>query len=180
MKNIYKLALAIIGCVLFLQACKKDDNSNNKGSGGDGGNTDTTTTIILPTEPAIANTQGFFLDNWQAKTWVAPSSTDVTKPGNGGAITINVDLSKEITKVSNYIYGNNTNPFMGQIATDATLMGNITTLSPNILRFPGGSLSISGISHRKHLPMPRHNYWITVVTPPQQDIGMAMRTKTGP
>jgi len=139
MKNISKLAFAAISCILLVQACKKDNNSNNKGGGG--GNTDTTTTIIPPTEPAIANTQGFFLDNWQAKTWVTPSSVAVTKPSSSGAITITVDLSKEITKVSNYIYGNNTNPFMGQISTDATLMGNITTLSPNILRFPGGSLS---------------------------------------
>jgi len=138
MKNINKLLFAIISCIILLQACKKDNNSNNKGSGS---NTDTTTTITSPTEPAIANTQGFFLDNWQAKTWATPSSVTVTKPSNSGAITITVDLSKEITKVSNYIYGNNTNPFMGQIATDATLMANITTLSPNILRFPGGSLS---------------------------------------
>lgn len=137
MKNINKLALAVISCALLVQACKKDSNSNNKGSG----NTDTTTTIIPPTEPAIANTQGFFLDNWQPKTWATPSSVTVTKPGSSGAAIITVDMSKEITKVSNYIYGNNTNPFMGQIATDATLMANITTLSPNILRFPGGSLS---------------------------------------
>ena len=138
MKNIDKLAFVVISCVLLMQACKKDSNSNNKGSGG---NTDTTTTIIPPTEPVIANTQGFFLDNWQAKTWATPSSVTVTKPSSSGAAIITVDMSKEITKVSNYIYGNNANPFMGQIATDATLMSNITTLSPNILRFPGGSLS---------------------------------------
>lgn len=120
-----------------MQACKKD---NNNGGGG-GNNTDTTVTIKSPTEPSIANTQGFFLDNWQAKTWSAPASTTATKPDATGASTITVDMSQEITKVSNYIYGNNSNPFMGPISTDATLMANITTLSPHILRFPGGSLS---------------------------------------
>src|ERR1700761_870653 len=103
MKNIYKLALAIIGCMLLSQACKKDNNSNNKG--GSGGNTDTTTTIIPPTEPAIASTQGFFLDNWQAKTWVTPSAgTPATKPDAFGSVVVTVDLSKEITKVSGLVY----------------------------------------------------------------------------
>ena len=104
--------------------------------------TDTTpTTITPPTEPAIANTQGFFLNNWTAKTWVAPATTAATKPSAAGAVIVTVDLSKEITKVSNLEYGNNSNPFMGQISTVPTLINNITSLSPNILRFPGGSLS---------------------------------------
>jgi len=138
MKIFKKLVLGLLSLVVLLQACKKD-SSTTKSS------TDTTATgpvaIIPPTEPSITNTQGFFLDNWQAKTWVAPATTAVTKPGAAGAVAVTVDLSKEITKVSNYIYGNNTNPFMGPISTDATLMANITNLSPNILRFPGGSLS---------------------------------------
>lgn len=138
MKNINKLVLSIISCTLLLQACKKDNNNTNttKGEG-----TDTTTTIIPPTEPAIANTQGFFLDNWQAKTWVAPASQTVAKPTSVGPVTITVDLSKEITKVSSYEYGNNANPFMGEISTVPALISNITALAPNIIRFPGGSLS---------------------------------------
>src|ERR1700712_1344322 len=101
MKKFNKTVLMMISCIALLQACKKD-NSANKG-GGDNNNTDTTVTIIPPTEPAIANTQGFFLDNWQAKTWVAPSTTtSATKPASAGAVTVTVDLSKQITKVSNY------------------------------------------------------------------------------
>jgi len=138
MKIFKKLVLGLLSLVVLLPACKKDSSTTKS-------NTDTTVTgpvaIIPPTEPSIANTQGFFLDNWQAKTWVAPATTTVTKPAAAGAVAVTVDLSKEITKVSNYIYGNNTNPFMGPIASDATLMTNITNLSPNILRFPGGSLS---------------------------------------
>jgi hypothetical protein len=138
MKIFKKLILGLLSLVVLLPACKKDSSTAKS-------NTDTTATgpvaIIPPTEPSIANTQGFFLDNWQAKTWVAPATTAVTKPNASGAVAVTVDLSKEITKVSNYIYGNNTNPFTGPIATDATLMANITNLSPNILRFPGGSLS---------------------------------------
>jgi hypothetical protein len=137
MRNLNKTLLAIVCCGLLLQACKKSSSN-----GGGGMATDTTpTTITPPTEPAIANTQGFFLNNWTAKTWVAPATTAATKPSAAGAVIVTVDLSKEITKVSNLEYGNNSNPFMGQISTVPTLINNITSLSPNILRFPGGSLS---------------------------------------
>ena len=99
MKNIKKLGLVLLSCLALLQACKKDNAGNNGGGGG--GTTDTTpTTITPPTEPAIANTQGFFLDNWQAKTWVAPATTAANKPDASGAVTVTVDLSKQITKVS--------------------------------------------------------------------------------
>jgi len=139
MKNIKKLSVIIFACCGILQACKKDSSGNSNNGGTDTGTS--TGTIIPPTEPAIANTQGFFLDNWQAKIFTAPNYTTVAKPASVGPVTVSVDLSQEITKVSNYEYGNNTNPFMGPISTDATLMANIDNLSPNIIRFPGGSLS---------------------------------------
>jgi alpha-L-arabinofuranosidase len=142
MKTNYKLIVAIFFSIAWMQACKKDsavNNSKNNNNGGAGTVTDTT--IIQPTEPAIANTQGFFLDNWQAKTFSVPATQTVTKPAVVGPVTITVDLGQEITKVSNYIYGNNTNPFMGNFVSAPVLMTNLTNLSPNILRFPGGSLS---------------------------------------
>src|ERR1700744_1913404 len=128
MKTFIQTCMAAIFC-LILQNCKKD-NSTGGGGGGNNNNTDTTTTITPPTEPAIASTQGFFLDNWQAKTWATPEKTiAATKPSTALAVNITVDLSQEITKVSNYIYGNNANPFMGNISTDATLIQNIKNLS---------------------------------------------------
>lgn len=123
----------------MLQACKKDSSSNN--SGGSSTTDTTNTTIVAPTEPAIASTQGFFLNNWQAKTWVAPSTKAAAKPSADGAVIVTVDVSKEITRVSSLEFGNNTNPFMGPISTVPVLINNISSLSPNILRFPGGSLS---------------------------------------
>jgi hypothetical protein len=142
MKIINKLIPALLCAIALLQACKKDNAAN----GGGGGSTTTTTTvtdttIIQPTEPVIANTQGFFLSNWQAKTFTAPSTQNAAKPGIFSPVTVTVDLSQEITKVSNYIYGNNTNPFMGNFISAPALMTNLTNLSPNILRFPGGGLS---------------------------------------
>jgi hypothetical protein len=139
MKDIKIGAAIIITLLAGLAACKKADTSS----------TDTTTTTTPPpativpgTDPAIAATQGFFLYNWQPKILVVPSSTvSVTKPSSSGSVTVNVDLSQIITKVSKLIFGNNTNPYMGQYVTDAVLMNNLTSLAPNILRAPGGSLS---------------------------------------
>lgn len=140
MKNFTRLCMAALFC-LALQNCKKDNSNGNGGSTTNITDTTTNTAIVPPTEPTIAATQGFFLDNWQAKTFTAPSSKTATKPQQIGPVTITVDLSKEITKVSSYEYGNNANPFMGQIATVPALMANINALAPNIIRFPGGSLS---------------------------------------
>lgn len=128
----------IIISIVILQSCKK---SNPPPVQSGGGGTTTTGPIIQGTDPAIASTQGFFLNNWQAKTFTVPNTVTATKPSASGAVAVTVDLSQIITKVSKYIFGNNTNPFMGQYVTEPVLMNNITALSPNILRAPGGSLS---------------------------------------
>jgi len=140
MRLSYKMFLIIAGCGMILQACKNNGSSNNNSRNSI--KTDTANVpIIAPKEPAVASTQGFFLNNWQAKRWIAPSTTAATKPSANGAIIVTVDISKEITKVSNLEYGNNTNPYMGPISTVPVLINNINSLSPKILRFPGGSLS---------------------------------------
>ncbi|MDB5136626.1 MAG: hypothetical protein JWP37_3229 [Mucilaginibacter sp.] len=130
--------------LLAIYSCKKDPAGNKTTTNTNTvppstGNTPET--IVKGTDPDNALTQGFFLDNsWQAKTFVAPTTQDITKPPVS-SITVSIDLSKVITKVSPYLFGNNTNPFMGQFVDQPVLMSNLTTLSPNILRFPGGSLS---------------------------------------
>ena len=78
MKNLNKTLLMLATFGSLLQACKKGNSPN--GGGGGSTNDTTSTTIIAPTEPAIANTQGFFLNNWQAKTWVAPPTKPAAKP----------------------------------------------------------------------------------------------------
>ncbi len=124
--RIIKLLLAVTAIAsVMLHACKKQNTAPSGGGGGD---------------PSVASTQGFFLDNWAAKTWAVPPTTPATKPSASGAVAVSVDLSQITTKVSSLLYGNNTNPYMGQF-TDQVLINNITALSPNILRAPGGSLS---------------------------------------
>ena len=142
MKNI-NITIIVVAAFVILQSCKKDNASTSTGGGGSTVDTTTTTgTIITGTDPSVASTQGFFLDGWSAKTWSAPSATTpVTQPSATGAVAVTVDLSQITTKVSKYIFGNNLNPFMGQVVTEPILMSYLTDLSPNIIRAPGGSLS---------------------------------------
>ena len=142
MKNI-NITIIVVAAFVILQSCKKDNASTSTGGGGNPvDTTGTTGTIIAGTDPAVASTQGFFLDGWSAKTWSVPSGTTaVTQPSATGAVAVTVDLSQITTKVSKYIFGNNLNPFMGQVVTEPILMSYLINLSPNILRAPGGSLS---------------------------------------
>ena len=147
MKNLTKTSFTLLIISLTIYSCSKSVVNNN-GPATTNTNTGVTTTGNTPStiqkgsDPQVASGQGFFLtDSWQPKTFAAPSSTlSVSKPATSD-ITVSIDLSQIVTKVSPLIFGNNTNPFMGQMVDQPILMSNLTTLSPNILRFPGGSLS---------------------------------------
>jgi hypothetical protein len=143
MRNIYKNGFMLIIVLMTVYSCKKapstkpvDTNTGPVTTGN------TAETIQKGSDPQVASAQGFFLsDSWQPKTFTVPSSTQsVSKPAVSN-ITVSIDLSQIVTKVSPYIFGNNTNPFMGQMVDQPALISNLATLSPNILRFPGGSLS---------------------------------------
>ena len=149
MKNIKGIAAVILAAMVGLSACRKTPKAQQ--GGNQGATTSTPTTgvgtgpggsIVAGTDPAVANTQGFFLSNWTAKTFTAPGTTQtVSKPSTTGAASVTVDLSQIVTHASANIYGNNTNPFMGQYVTEPVLMANIAALAPGLLRAPGGSLS---------------------------------------
>jgi len=149
MKNITKTTLIVAAALALMQSCKKEP-ANNSGGNNNNNTTPVSTgvgtgpggSIVAGTDPSIAITQGFFLSNWQAKTFTAPSNTQsVSKPSVDGAVTVVVDLSQITTKTSSLLFGNNINPFMSQVVDQPALMTNITALSPNIIRAPGGSLS---------------------------------------
>jgi hypothetical protein len=144
MKHFIKIGMAAVMAVALMQSCKKEGTTNNNtGNTGSTGGTDngSTTVITPPNNPDVAATQGFFLDVWQGKTFTTPASAAAVVKPAAGAITATVDVSQVISKVSKYLFGNNTNPFMGQFVDHPVLMQQLTDLSPNILRFPGGSLS---------------------------------------
>lgn len=118
-------------------ACYKKDN------GGGGGTTPppTDTTFKQPEDPATANTIGFFLDDWAPKNFIVPSYDDAVKPSAEATAFVTVDAANVLTKIPKSVTGQNANIWMTQIVTEASLINHITNLHPNVIRFPGGSIS---------------------------------------
>ncbi|HEY6082860.1 MAG TPA: alpha-L-arabinofuranosidase [Chitinophagaceae bacterium] len=133
------IALLIIGLLPAAFSCRKSSNTPPHvtppaDSTGD--------TIRLPVDPPVAATIGFFLDGWQPKTFSAPVNFKDTATFSGNAdVTVTMDMSNVITKVSPYLFGNNSNTWMGQIVTEPVLINYLKNLSPNIIRAPAGSVS---------------------------------------
>nr|WP_294930590.1 alpha-L-arabinofuranosidase [uncultured Flavobacterium sp.] len=104
------------------------------------------------TDPAIASTIGFFLDNWAPKNFSSPTDyTQSTIPEETNS-TVTVDFANVITKIPSSIYGNNANLWSGKMITNTTLVNDIKNLKPNIIRFPGGSISDIYFSNTASIP----------------------------
>lgn len=82
-----------------------------------------------------------FLRDFQPKRALIPHSTNKIKPKSQASVTITVDVQESPIKISNYIYGDNVNLWMGPIVTEPVLLDHILYLNPGILRFPGGNIS---------------------------------------
>jgi hypothetical protein len=87
------------------------------------------------------NPQGFFLNDFQEKNLTIPQSIETAKTTKPITVTVVADFTNIITPVSKYLFGNNANIWMTQMVDQPALISNITKLKPNIIRFPGGSLS---------------------------------------
>ncbi len=87
------------------------------------------------------NPQGFFLDDFQPKSIDSPASEEAEKPSGSTTATVVVNFNDVVTPVSKYVFGNNANIYMTQMIDQPVLINHIKTLSPNLLRFPGGNLS---------------------------------------
>jgi hypothetical protein len=86
--------------------------------------------------------QGCFITGFQKKTATKPPYIEhLQELKTLPSVFIDVDHRDTIAEVSKYVYGNNVNPYMTQIVTQAVLLDDIKKLSPNIIRCPGGSLS---------------------------------------
>jgi hypothetical protein len=97
--------------------------------------------VIKPqVDPALAGTIGFFMDDWEPRTFTPPAFTETAIPA-AASHTVTIDFSDVITKVPRSIFGNNANLWMTQMVTEPALMTNIKNLQSHIIRFPGGSIS---------------------------------------
>ena len=94
-----------------------------------------------PTDPPIENTIGFFLDNWTPKNFTVLAYTDTAIPAANANIFVTIDASRITTKIPSSIFSHNANIWMSQMVTEPTLINHIRNLKPNVIRFPGGSLS---------------------------------------
>lgn len=136
-------ALFLLVVLLNITSCKKTTTTDDGGNAGGSTKPPTTTTdsTYNPVDPSLPATVGFFGNGWTPKTFsvgdtAAPMETTLTVTDS---LTINVN--KVLTKVQPYVYGNNSNLWMGQVVTQPSLMQYIKDLSPNIIRAPAGSVS---------------------------------------
>ena len=97
--------------------------------------------VVPGTDPAVANTIGFFLDRWSPRTFTAPSFQETSMPAAATTATVNVDAGAILTKIPGSVFGQNANSWMTQIVTEAPLMTHLKNLRPGVIRFPGGSIS---------------------------------------
>lgn len=139
--NTHKINIsAALALAIFLMAtagCSKKSNSSTTTTT----TTTTTDSVYNPTDPAVALTIGFFQNDWKPKTFTVPATTAGTVPSGSASDALTINLNKVITKAPIYVYGNNSNLWTGQYVTNASLMGYIKDLSPNIIRAPAGSVS---------------------------------------
>lgn len=128
MKNILLNALFL----LVLASCKKNGNVGTDQPPGP---------FKDPVDPTVANTIGFFLDDWTPKSFTAPSFEDISIPSTAISSFVTIDAADVLTKIPRSIAGQNANIWMTQMVTEPVLLNHLTQLQPNIIRFPGGSLS---------------------------------------
>ncbi|NNV57898.1 alpha-L-arabinofuranosidase [Limnovirga soli] len=133
---IFPLFLCVGMCSLFW-ACSKKSSGGGVVTPGGG---DTTVVIEPAIDPPLANTIGFFLDDWKPRSFTAPAYEDGTVPATASN-TITVDASNIITKIPFTVFGHNAVWWMGPANTIPGAVTNITNLHPDIIRFPGGSSS---------------------------------------
>ncbi|WP_188937120.1 alpha-L-arabinofuranosidase [Puia dinghuensis] len=120
-------------------ACGK--SSHPSGSNGNNGNTSVTDSIYAPVDPSTPPSIGLFSNSWQAKSFNVPATTAGTAASGSVTDSLTINVNKVLVKVPPYVYGNNSNLWMGQIVTQPALMGYLKDLSPRIIRAPAGSVS---------------------------------------
>jgi len=136
-QNMKKIFAVIL--VAAIVACKKTPTPAPVPLPPGGGGT-VDSTIVPGVDPATANTIGFFLDDWQPKTFTAPAYTEGSIPAST-TNSVTVDATSIITKIPLSEFGHNAVWWMGPVAGDARFIEPITNLHPHIIRFPGGSSS---------------------------------------
>lgn len=96
---------------------------------------------LLPEMLIAQQSSPIFFDTWTPKNADIPPHQSLSSPDDSVEATITIQAEDTLAKVSPYIYGNNINPYIGQIHQQQKLVDYVKQLSPNVLRLPGGNLS---------------------------------------
>ena len=91
-----------------------------------------------PKDPPVAPTMGFFLDDWQPKSFVVPVLQNIGAPTTGD-VTVTIDATNVITKIPASVYGHNANTWMTAMITEPVFMRHVSDLQPHVIRWPAGS-----------------------------------------
>ncbi|MGA3286953.1 MAG: T9SS type A sorting domain-containing protein [Bacteroidota bacterium] len=82
-----------------------------------------------------------FLEDYYPKYTSAPIFSDTSKTTTPFTVTVTVNGADTLGKVSNYVFGNAAAVWVNQNVNNPTLVNYLKTLSPTLIRFPGGSWS---------------------------------------
>src|SRR5580658_1524613 len=91
-----------------------------------------------PKDPPVAQTMGFFLDDWRAKNFVAPVSRQGAV-ATGADVMVNIDAADVITKIPPSTCGQNANTWMTGMITEPFFIKHVRDLQPHGIRWPAGS-----------------------------------------
>lgn len=94
--------------------------------------------------------QGIFLDGWHTRTITAPAYTDTIMPLIPASASITIHGADTLSKVPEYVFGDNANPYTSSMSENKTLMGYMTDRQMGVLRGPGGSISDVYFWNRSH------------------------------
>jgi hypothetical protein len=134
MTRIKSLLSFLSGIILVLLSCSKkhdlppvtEDPATND------------STIIDPVDPPVSSTIGFFLDEWQPRTYVTPQYTEGTIASNTETV-VTVNAANVITKIPLTIFGHNANNWMSRMYNEPVFISHLSNLKSNVIRFPAGS-----------------------------------------
>ena len=110
-------------------------------------------TLVATGDPPVAKTMGFFLNDWQPKTFTVPDYAEAKVPASPSTI-ITVDVSDVITKIPPSEFGHNANTWMTAMITEPAFLNHVANLHPHVIRFPAGSGSDAYFWNRSHGDLP--------------------------
>ena len=98
-------------------------------------------TIFSALVKAQTAPQEFYLDNWLPKSIEIPAFDSVSQTTQPATVTVTIDAGKTISKVPLSVYGHNAAAWGGKLDQNAQVVKDINNLNPQLIRWPGGSMS---------------------------------------